>query len=126
MNAKKINMKDLIARHFQYGMTMDGSLPANDKYSVGYFVNPDCLTVMFHCKFGNYWEYVKQQISLDWALRRYGSKNVYFICPVCGKRAFVLHSSVAAFVCRECNKLANKICQNGYEEKYKQFYPVFM
>ena len=107
MKTKKIHMKDMLARHFQYGMTMGGVLSVNEGDSVVYSVNPECMTLMFGTQLGSQSEYfVMQQISLDWYSRSYGCKKVYFLCPECGNRALILHNSVSAFVCSQCNRLA--------------------
>ena len=115
MDTRKINMKDLIASHFQYGMTMEGIVSVNEGDWIQYMVNPLCLTLIYNCKLGSSRELLKQQISLAWLSRHYGSKRVYLLCPVCGKRCMILYNSVAAYVCRECDKLANKGCQNDWE-----------
>ena len=120
---KKIHMKNLIAKHFQFGMTMDGGLPVNEKSHVVFSINPIRLTLMFDCKFRIHWEHVKQEILLDWLSPHYGSKQVYFLCPVCGKRVLILYNSVRAYVCWKCDKLANKD-KDDWEAQSHLLHPV--
>lgn len=123
MMSKKLFLKKFVSRHFQYGMTMEGVLyPAEDlKTKMLYTIDPNHLTLLFGIKLDDYDELVKQKISLDWPSRHYGSKRVHFLCPVCGKKVMVLHNSVAAYVCRECDKAANK----GRTGDWKKQSPLF-
>ena len=123
MKMKRIEMKDLIARGFQYGMTMDGVLSVRENEEFVYSINPHCMNLMFDCDFGSHHEFVRQQISLDWQYRDYGCKKVSFICPACGKRTKVLCNSVVAYVCRECNRSANKGRPDDWDVQSHHLYP---
>jgi len=116
MNSKKISIKDIIAKHFQYGMVMDGVLYPDEHTNMVYTIDTKFLTIFFDFKLTNTEEFTKQKISLDWPSPCYGSKKVYFTCPICGRRAMTLYNSVAAYVCRECDKAANKGHPDDWQE----------
>ena len=99
-----IDMIELLAQHFQYGMTMDGVLlhPASDDNMAIYLINSDCMSLIYKCQTGDFCGYVKQKISLDWLSCQYGDKKADFICPDCGNRVMRLYSSGISFMCRKC------------------------
>ena len=102
----KIDLKNLISQHFQYGMNMEGILlhPTRDD-AVVYIINPDYISLIYRCKKGNCCGYMKQKISLYWDSRQYGNTNVHFICPECGKKAMVLCDNATAFMCKKCTRI---------------------
>jgi len=112
----KVDMRNLINEHFQYGMIMDGVLYPNSKEeTAAFFVNSDYMTLIYFCQTDDYCGYMKQKISLYWESRQYGDTEAHFICPECGKKCFVLYNSGLSFMCRKCTKAYQSECLTDKE-----------
>ena len=99
-----ISMKWIIAKHFRYGMTMHGSLGGKNNQFADYIINPDCIILFSVYGFHNNRHLIKQRVLLDWLSRKYGSKQVFFLCPLCKRRVAILYNNAVAFVCKRCDK----------------------
>jgi len=99
----KVDIRELVSKKFQYGMTMVGVLEPNIKDSTAvYIVNSDYMSLIYRCQTDDFTGYMKQKIFLDWQSIEYGNTNVHFICQECGKRTLVLYNSGISFMCRKC------------------------
>ena len=100
-----VDMRDLIAQDFQYGMTMDGILHHYMRDCTAVFlINSDYMSLIYCCETDDFCDFVKQKISIDWLYRKYGNMRAYFLCPECGNRVMVLYNTGVSFMCRRCCK----------------------
>jgi len=105
----KIDMRDILSKGYQYGMKMHGTLAFNGHEHALCEFNPDYMGLVSRRKVGGLWKYVNQEVTIDWQSRQYGSKDSYFLCPVCGKRTMVLYHRGTSLICRKCCALTQKL-----------------
>lgn len=106
----KIDMKDLMAQGFQYGMHMEGKLFCDYGEVALYAINADSLTVTYADKTSKGWGFVKKVIPVDWQSPSYGKKGAHFICPVCKEKAMTLYNDdVVSLICGKCCKRISKL-----------------
>lgn len=99
----KVDIREIIASNFQYGMQMDGVLLHVRIGCTGvYIIDQSCMTLIYCCRTDDFCDYVKQKILLDWQFCQYGETKAHFVCPDCGKRTMALYSSRISFMCRKC------------------------
>lgn len=113
---KIIRMDVLMDSHFQYGMSMEGSLFIMERDIAICKLDTDNMTLLFPHYSSGIVEYAKQTICLDWNSPYYGNKRAYFICPDCGKRVLSLYSSENYYSCRKCDNAYNKKNKPKHEE----------
>ena len=101
----KLDMKRLMSKKFQYGMTMSGLLkPKSDDVIAFFTANLDGLCLTYPQETEKYWTFREQRIAIHWEACEYGNTNAEFICPECGKHTLALYNNGISFMCRQCTK----------------------
>ena len=119
---RKIDLRSFTDKGFRYGMIIDGILSVNGHDAAICKINSNHVRMISNHKVNEFRKYVKQEIPLIWDSQKYGSTNVYFVCPWCEKKTLTLYQRGEAFLCRQCNGIINhsKCCQYEFIPYYEQ------
>ena len=111
----KIHIHDFIKNGYEFDTLMEGSLLLNGRDKALCAIDSESTTIMHRCKKDRVHKYVKQEINIEWGLKDYCSKDAFFICPKCGKKALTLYSKRHFFLCRKCSVLTRQSIYRDYE-----------
>ena len=111
----KIDLRNMVSKEYQYGMTMNGRLSVDGNEKAVCVLDSQNMTLTYRCKVSGLWKYMTQTIPIEWNTRHYGSKESSFICPCCERKTLVLYHKGSSFACRKCSHLTMKSKQAQYE-----------
>ena len=111
----KIDMRDIISKKYQYGKKIHGALAFNGHELASCKLNLKHMDLTYSVKIDGFLKFISQEVPILWQSYRFGSKDAYFICPVCWRKTLVLYHRKTVLTCRQCCELKHKLQCAPYE-----------